>query len=44
MSLALLKEGRGVVEERLEVVERAAQRMDALIRDLVDAAASMPGA
>jgi len=38
MSLALLKEGRGVVEERLEVVERAAQRMDALIRDLVDAA------
>jgi len=37
MSLALLKEGRGV-EERLEVVERAAQRMDALIRDLVDAA------
>ena len=38
MSLALLKEGKGTVAERLEVVARAAQRMDALIQDLVDAA------
>ena len=38
MSLALLREGRGSAAERLAVVERAAQRMDALIQDLVDAA------
>lgn len=38
MSLPLLMEGRGPTAERLEAVARAAQRMDALIQDLVDAA------
>jgi len=38
MSLALLRQGHGPAAERLDVVERAAQRMDALIQDLVDAA------
>lgn len=43
MSLPLLREGRGPAAERLEVVARAAQRMDALIQDLVDAASSDAG-